>query len=177
MEIVEKSLTIIEIRIKLLRDIKGLTQEELAQKLNVSRALINSWENGYANISLKQLMRLAYFFQVPTDYILGLTTHYEIENYQFKKNLDLKLLGKNIRIIRKIERLTQLEFSKLVHIERSSLSHYEAGTITISTSDLKEICHTFGYSSDWCLGNTSICIKRKKKAQIKEEEFNQFSKI
>ena len=44
-----KDLTVIEIRIKLLRDIKGITQEKLANILGVSQALINSWENGYAD--------------------------------------------------------------------------------------------------------------------------------
>ncbi len=57
-----KNVTVIEVRIKLLRDIKGISQSELAKDLNVSRSLINSWENGYADISLQKLLRLYFRF-------------------------------------------------------------------------------------------------------------------
>lgn len=172
-----ENLTIIEIRIRFLRDLKGLMQKDVARELNVSRALINSWENGYSNISLKQLMRLSYFYQVPVDYILGLTTKFDKNIYQFKNELDLKFLGSRIRLIRKIEGYNQEDFSTKVHIDRSSLSLYENGKINISNADLKEICDTFGYSADWCLGNTLECIKREKKVKIKPEEIKEFIAI
>ena len=140
----EENLTVIEIRLKLLRVIKGLTQEELANSIGVSRALINSWENGYADISLRQLVKLSAFFQVPIDYILGLVTKFDKTIYKFKNDLDLKYLGNNLRIIRKVENLTQEEFSKIIHIERSGISSYENGKMSISTSALKEVCNTLG---------------------------------
>ena len=151
--IMEENLTVIEIRLKLLRVIKGLTQEELANSIGVSRALINSWENGYADISLRQLVKLSAFFQVPIDYILGLVTK-------------LFLVFKECR-----------EWAKIIHIERSGISSYENGKMSISTSALKEVCNTFGYSADWCLGNTSICIKRKKKVILNENEIKEFISI
>lgn len=177
MEIENKSLTIIEIRIKLLRDLKGLTQKELARELNVSRTLVNSWENGYTEISLRQIMKLSYYFRVPIDYILGLTTDFERDIYQFRQDLDIEYLGKNLKIIRKLERLTQEQFSKLVHLPRSTIGRYENSYSTLSSVDLKQICNAFGYSADWCVGNTSLCIRRNKKIQIPEEEINQFIAI
>jgi len=101
----DKNLTIIEIRIKFLRDLKGLSQLELAKNIGVSRSVINSWENGYANISLRKLVKLSYFFKVPIDYILGLINDFNKDDYDFKENIDLKYLGRNIRIIRVIEGL------------------------------------------------------------------------
>lgn len=174
MEIKTKNLTVIEIRIKILRDLKGLTQSELAKELNISRTLINSWENGYTNISLKQIVRLSYYFKVPVDYILGLTTKFDRNIYEFKENLDIKYLGEHLKIIRKLERLSQEQFSKLVHIPRSTIGRYENSKSTLSSVDLKQICNTFGYSTDWCIGNTQECIKRKKKIQLPEEEINEF---
>ncbi len=85
----DKNVTIVEMRIKFLRDLKGLTQTKLAKELNVTQALITSWENGYANISLKMLVILSHYYQVPVDYILGLTTHFNKEDYIFIKELDL----------------------------------------------------------------------------------------
>lgn len=173
----DKNLTIIEIRIKFLRDLKGITQVELSKKLGVTQSLVNSWENGYTNISLKQLVKLSYFYQVPVDYILGLTTKFERSLYDFKSALDLKLLGKNIRLMRKIEDLTQEEFAKKIHTKRSNISYYETGKIMISTADLKEMCNTFGFSADWCLGNTLECIRRKKGIKIDNSEAKEFIKV
>jgi len=174
---IDKNVTITEIRIKLIRNLKGLTQSELAKKLNVTQALVTSWENGYANISLRQLVKLSYFYKVPIDYFLGLTTEFKKEDYKFKKDLDLKLLGKNIRIIRKIANLTQNEFSKKIHTNYSSISYYESGKMMMSSADLKDICDTFGYSADWCLGNTSKCIRRDKKIKLEESEILQYLEI
>ncbi len=166
-----KNLTIVEIRIKFLRDLKGLTQTEVANKLNVSQALVNSWENGYQNISLKQLVKLAYFYQTPVDYILGLIPKIDNIKYHLKDNLDLKFLGKQIKKIRKIEGLNQTQFAQAIKTKRANISYYENGRITMSSADLKDICDTFGYSADWCLGNTSKYIRREKRIKIKESEY------
>lgn len=172
-----KNITIIEMRIKFLRDLKGLRQKDVAKDLNISRALINSWENGYSNVSLKQLMKIAYYYKVPVDYILGLTTKFDKTIYEFKQDLDLKYFGKKIRLIRKMENLTQEELAHKLHIERSSLSQYETGRTIMSNADLKEICNTYGYSADWCLGNTLECIRRDKKVKIKPEEIKEYIEI
>ena len=76
----DKNITIVEERIYLLRVKNHFTQQEVANKLNLSRSLINNWENGFSNISLKQLIKLAYLYQVPIDYLLGIID--EIDNYE-----------------------------------------------------------------------------------------------
>ncbi len=172
-----KSLTVIEIRIKLLRNIKGLTQKNLAQNIGVSQALINSWENGYQNISLRGLIKLSYFYKVPIDYMMGLTTEYDKTIYNYQKDLNLTYLGQKIKIIRKIEELTQEEFASILHTKRSNISYYEHGKMTISSSDLKEICNDFGFSADWCIGNTNKCIRRTPKITLAESEYKIFTEI
>ena len=52
---IEKDLTIIEIRIKSLREKNNYTQNEVAKLMGISRSLICLWEQGYTNISLKQI--------------------------------------------------------------------------------------------------------------------------
>lgn len=173
----DKNLTVIEIRIKFLRDLKGLSQMKLAEKLGVSRSVINSWENGYANISLRKLVKLSYFFKVPIDYILGLINEFNKNDYEFKEELDLKCLGRNIRIIRIIEGLNQKEFALKIKTKPSCISYYECGKMSISTADLKDICNTFGFSADWCIGNTLECIRRDVKIKIKPEEIRSFLKL
>ena len=63
----KNNLTIIEERIKNLRNRNMHTQNELAKKMKVSRNLICLWENGYANISLRQIIKYCSIYNVPVD--------------------------------------------------------------------------------------------------------------
>jgi len=58
-------------RITELRNEKGLTQEQLAEKLDVSRAALSSWENGKKEISLESLLKLCKFFDVDAEYLVN----------------------------------------------------------------------------------------------------------
>lgn len=48
----------------------GLTQEALAEKLNVSRTTISSWETGRTYPDLDRVVELSEFFDVSLDYLL-----------------------------------------------------------------------------------------------------------
>ena len=52
-------------KIKELRKKKGLTQEELANKLNVSRQAIAKWESGESIPDVYKILQIAKFFEVP----------------------------------------------------------------------------------------------------------------
>lgn len=54
-----------------LRKQKGLTQEELAQKLYVSRTAISKWESGRGYPSVDSLKEIAKFFCVTVDQLLS----------------------------------------------------------------------------------------------------------
>lgn len=54
-----------------LREEKGLTQYDVAAKLGIKRARYNSWENGIARPRVDMLNRLAEFFGVSPDFLLG----------------------------------------------------------------------------------------------------------
>ncbi len=65
-------------KIKALREAKGITQSELAKKLSVTRAGVNSWEQGLSTPSPSSIVELANFFGVSTDYLLGITENASI---------------------------------------------------------------------------------------------------
>lgn len=65
-------MTELGIRLKTLRLQYNLTQEDLAQKLGVSKSVISAYENGFRRPSFEALIKLAYTFQVSTDYLLGI---------------------------------------------------------------------------------------------------------
>lgn len=171
----EENLTIIEIRLKVLRERSGFTQNELAKKLNVSRSLISIWENGLANISLKQLIKLASIYKVPIDYILGIIDDINTkEKFKYIQEINLKYIGEKLREIRKKEKLTQEHFAKIIDTKRSSISYYEIGKMMISTADLKQICETFGHSADYIVGNTNNCLKRNKKEKLSTKKIKSY---
>ncbi len=60
-------------RIRNLREDHDLKQIDLAKLLKVSQAQYSRIENGENDITLDSLIRLAKFYGVSTDYILGLT--------------------------------------------------------------------------------------------------------
>ncbi len=59
-------------QIKELRQERGLTQAELAKAINTSQRNIGRWENGENEPTASFISRLAIFFGVSADYLLGL---------------------------------------------------------------------------------------------------------
>ena len=58
-------------RLKTLRLQKGITQENLAAQLSVTKSTISAYENGDRRPPLENLLLLARIFKVTTDYLLG----------------------------------------------------------------------------------------------------------
>lgn len=58
-------------RVTLWRKKKKLTQEELAIKVNVTKAAISNYENGHSTPSNETLVALADALGIDTDYLLG----------------------------------------------------------------------------------------------------------
>ena len=57
--------------LKTLRKTRGLSQEELAVRLNVVRQTISKWEKGLSVPDADMLIRIAEVFEVPVSEILG----------------------------------------------------------------------------------------------------------
>ena len=57
--------------IKQLRIRSGLNQVELGKRLNVSKQCVSNWENDNILPSVTMLVRIADFFGVTTDFLLG----------------------------------------------------------------------------------------------------------
>lgn len=58
-------------RLKYLRQSKELNQVQLADKLGVKKQSISNWENDNIMPSVDMLERIADYFKVSTDYLLG----------------------------------------------------------------------------------------------------------
>lgn len=57
-------------RIQYLRKTKGLSQEELADKMGVSRQAVSKWESEQSTPDIEKIIMMSEIFEVTTDYIL-----------------------------------------------------------------------------------------------------------
>lgn len=61
-------------KIKDLREDNDLTQQDIASALNISQRAYSHYENGTRNLPIEILIQLSRFYNVSTDYILGLSS-------------------------------------------------------------------------------------------------------
>lgn len=62
-------------RINELRVKSGMSQTELANRLNVTRSSVNAWEMGISVPSVQNLVELSQIFHVSVDYLIGLNAN------------------------------------------------------------------------------------------------------
>jgi transcriptional regulator with XRE-family HTH domain len=77
------------IRLADLRNKKGFTQQQLAEETNLTRGRLNNYEQGVREPDFKTLETLADFFNVSTDYLLGISN---IQNEEELRKMVIKKL-------------------------------------------------------------------------------------
>ena len=86
-------------RIQSLRKEKGISQEELADQVGVSRQAVSKWESEQSSPEVDKIILLSEYFGVTTDYLLK---GKETARREEKKKLDLKvytIVGTFINVI------------------------------------------------------------------------------
>jgi len=59
-------------RLKDIREDNDLTQEDIAQLLETTRQQVGKWENGTQMMGVDKYIKLAQYYNVSVDYLLGL---------------------------------------------------------------------------------------------------------
>ena len=94
--------------IKSLRKSKGLTQDELATKLNVVRQTISKWEQGLSVPDAEMLISISEVFETPVSTLLG-------ETISDSKVNDLKAISEKLEIINLQLSQRKKERRKIIH--------------------------------------------------------------
>lgn len=55
------------------------TQEQLAERLGVTKSMISAYENGFRMPSYQNLVQIARIFRVSTDYLLGVESRTSVD--------------------------------------------------------------------------------------------------
>lgn len=74
-----------------LRKKQGLSQEELGDKLNVSRQTISKWELGESTPDLEKLLMLSDYFDTSIDYLVHENGHITQSKYRTNSQKDLMI--------------------------------------------------------------------------------------
>lgn len=82
-----------------LRESKNMKQKDLADILNLKQSAVSKYENGLSQPPIPTLIRIAEYFEVSVDYLLGLSS---IANPYTQE----KFSPKEVEIVTKYRRLT-----------------------------------------------------------------------
>lgn len=180
----------LQIRLKELREKKGISQAELAKKMGVVQSTVGMWESGKNQPQQSTLVALANFFDVSVEYLLGLSDSQKPEYAMIAEKLGLT--GKSIKNIASIKAETSnqervilepidvlngiLSSSNLLDFLLAIRSFLLSRKIDVSGIDVEK---EFGVSSDLLFSqDKTLSINKKykhtKNDALKEEFLKSF---
>ena len=152
-------------RLRGLMDKNNITHQELADKLGVSRQAVSWYYFGKRQPNFEKLIEISEFFDVSTDYLLGVS---EFRNYD-----EIKEIKESTRIFEQIDNPYILEdmkeaFKNLGAIGKNIESYDISNQLKITTDSLNKIFLSYQESLKELSTNTSL-------SKIKYLEFKAFS--
>ena len=138
-------------KLRQLRKEKALSQAEMANILNVHQTAVSQWEQGRTTPDMQTLIKIADYFQVTVDYLLGQKNGVDDHSYKALTNIENELI-KKYRLLdqhgqKAVNSVLDVEFercskasspSNLVEIPYVARSG-ERGTVTKTQQEIDEI--------------------------------------
>ena len=146
-------------KIRKYRKVFDLSQEELAEKLNVSRQVITKWENELGMPEIENLKALAKLFDVSVDFLLDeeMIIEYPIikERYTLEKNTYSNRYDYAVSYLKKNYGETGIIYvlSETENGEKNMVAKIFS-FITLKISDLSQITQWFSDLAIWFLVET-----------------------
>ncbi len=139
-----------EILIKVRKD-SNIKQIDISKMLGIKQGTYSDYERGKAVIPLDSLNIISNKCDASLDYLVGLTK-YNDKNF---KHIDLNHedIGKQLRLIRKTNNLTQKSLADKLNVARPRISDYENGK-RLTVIVLIDYSNFFGKSIDY------LCCKK-----------------
>lgn len=139
-----------------LRKQRGMSQEELAEKLNVSRQSVSRWENGSAQPDASNLSQLTKLFNVTADYLINDDYKNDTDIPIVKKiemearNKILKIFGACIALLGLVGNFVIYILSRFISVLIPYITHDNAGGKTYTWGKLT------GYSYKYFIQQYSL---------------------
>lgn len=137
-------------KLKEIREYEGLTQQEVAEKLQVKRSTYAGWENGKDIIPLERLNELANLYHTSLDYLIGNSpTKEQVLEIQKINRVEF---SQNLKNFRKEKHLTQEKLAEKLKTSQANIHKYETNKSLITTTYALEFSKQYHYSLDKLLG-------------------------
>ena len=168
-------------KIKLYRENKKMTQNEVADVLNVSSATISKYESGTLEPNIESLKRLAELFEISVDELLN----DEEDKFDISKInvLDILREQKNMKLKGNLYHNTQIIFAyNTNHIEGSKLTEdqtryiYETNTLLAEKDSITDIDDVIETANHFKLVDYMLDIADKKLTEKMIKEFHKILK-
>ena len=98
---------IMESRIKTLREKRGLIQERLAAEVGITQQMLSKYERDISVIKVDILKKLAEYFNVTTDYLLGMSDTKRDLSCEVKMNDSLDKYYDLIEVYKRLDEYDQ----------------------------------------------------------------------
>lgn len=170
---------IIGVLLRQARQDAGKSLKECGQVLSVSSSTISAIEHGKRHVSLPELEMLAYYLQVPLDYLLDPEAAPDSPEPQEVPGAETLLLrqriiGTLLRQARLKLDLNQAKLAKQVGLSQRHLSQYEQGTSPIPVVELEALSQALGVPLSYFLDQE---VGRIGEQQRREREWRQFAEL
>ncbi len=134
-------------KIKFLRRELNLTQQELAQKLNVAQGAVAMWETGKRTPDLEMIKKISSYFKVSTDYLTGSSKY---KNFNEAKDYNWSIndpffeapfdFAKLLTPIREFQGISLSEFGNVIGATEEQMEEIEEGILPISLDQAEQLC-------------------------------------
>lgn len=119
-----------------LRKKKGLSQKDAAAELGISQSLLSHYEKGIRECGLEFLARIAEYYEVSTDYLLGRAPAANVEeNAASEETDDVRIVKSNTFCLlnrRVINNSASVTYSILSEINNKKLQKYVSDYLSIA---------------------------------------------
>ena len=142
-------------RIKALREESGLTQLQLADRIGCSGQVISNIERGYSQPAADIVNKIAAYFRVPGDYVLGLTTSRWIAESPVRTSADIpdKIASRMDQL-----QMDQQALSSAVEISPEECEEILTGRVIPNISVLSRMAAVLRTSTDYLIGSSKYAV-------------------
>ncbi len=147
-------------RLRDMREDNDLKQREIAAHLGCTQVCYSCYEIGRREIPVEMLIKLAEFYGVSVDYLLGLTDEKTPRKRQNVRSLctgESRADGriyKHLKELRREGQLNQQTVAEYLKCSQVCYSFYEIGRRDVPTDVLVRLAEYYGTSVDYILGLT-----------------------
>jgi transcriptional regulator with XRE-family HTH domain len=146
-----------------LRDLRvgyGFTQEEVARELNISHRCISYYETGEREPDIETIGRLASFFGVTSDYLIGYGERPKRDPQSTWNGIEVfpKKYPDRLKAARNKKGLPQHRVAHLLNTTQGTIAKYETGKLEPNISMLGKFSDFYNVTVDWLIGLTETVL-------------------